>query len=207
MEWTEDGYLTVVFGRLGLKFNDGGWPREIPFTNLSELGGGVAPLRRLLALWKSGALKIVRVEPEDLERAARDPRSVLPNPGTFHAVHPADSATHTPRIIPRVLHPIDLHDMSHSSLSIAAPSPAVHITCKPEKRPRKERCDKNGVHRRPVTGKRPRPCLRGVRSTQYVYEAESDADCAGTVEGRGTKRLRVALSDEYVEEVFETKSL
>ena len=196
MLWTPDGYIRVVIGKLHCKFNDG-WPEEVPFANPSSLEGGVTPLRRLLDLWKRGILKIVVVDAEDLERAKNNPSSMLPNAPPHQNPSPHEAA---PRAAPLVLHPVDFHDLSRPPLADTAAFGTLTTTA-PVNQPRRTRRDQNKAHHRPVTGRRPRASLRGLRSAEYVYEALDEREA---MEGTSrlepqSKRLRVALTDEFVE--------
>lgn len=62
-----------------------GWPENVPFTNLSEIGGGSMTLLELRRRWNlpDGHPQKLRFElasPEDLANAARDAESVHPTP-------------------------------------------------------------------------------------------------------------------------------
>lgn len=202
MYYSESRYLSVVVDGLDCKFN-GGWPREIPFMNPSDLKGGVLPLRRLLSLWKTGVLRIVRVTDEDRRRAQHDRRTLLPNPSLPTRDKSKSSNKHKPHVVPLVFHPVDFHELSRPPGTKSAHSDAL-IACTPAKRPREQHGDFNRPRCRRVTGRRPRPGHRGVISPQYVYEAASDAEedieSDGEEPEREYKRLRVALSDDYIEE-------
>ena len=78
-------------------------------------------------------------------------------------------------------------------------------TTTPSNQPRRTRRDKNKAHHRPVTGRRARPSLRGLRSAEYVYEAAEEPENVEGTKGAEPplKRLRVALSDEYIEVLME----
>lgn len=204
MYYSESRYLSVVVDGLGCKFNNQ-WPGEIPFMNPSELKGGVRPLRRLLGLWKTGVLQLVKVTDEDRKRAAHDPRSLLPNPS--FPMRSKTSDEHKPYVVPLVFHPVDFHELSRPTVAKSGTFNAL-IPSKPAKRPREQRGDFKRPRCRPVTGRRPRASQRGVISPLYVYEAASDpeSDIESDPEEPAHKRLRAALSDDYVEEFTEVEA-
>lgn len=62
-----------------------GWPQDIPFTDLSSVGGGLDTLREIRRRWylPDGDPEKLRFEPasrKDYANAARDPESVHPTP-------------------------------------------------------------------------------------------------------------------------------
>ncbi|KAI1791631.1 hypothetical protein LXA43DRAFT_856091, partial [Ganoderma leucocontextum] len=57
MCYSEETYARIVVWCLGVILD--GWPAHIPFTNLSNIKGGAAPLRLLRDLWRDGTLKFV----------------------------------------------------------------------------------------------------------------------------------------------------
>ncbi|EIW51808.1 uncharacterized protein TRAVEDRAFT_54233 [Trametes versicolor FP-101664 SS1] len=62
-----------------------GWPQDIPFTDLSAVGGGIDTLREIRRRWylPDGDPEKLRFEPasrEDYANAAHDPESVHPTP-------------------------------------------------------------------------------------------------------------------------------
>ena len=67
MSWTIRGYATRVVGDLGLVLL--GWPRDIVFTNPSNITGLVR-IQRLYSRWKSGVMRFVPVadlQPDEVE--------------------------------------------------------------------------------------------------------------------------------------------
>lgn len=78
MRWTRKGYAFSVVHRGGQELR--GWPRNagIPFTNLSNIPGGQAPLRLLLAMWDTGILRFEDASDEERELAKRNPSAVFP---------------------------------------------------------------------------------------------------------------------------------
>ncbi len=77
MCYTAEEYARIIVWCLGWILD--GWPYHIPFTNLSNIKGGVRPLRILWDLWQNGTLKFVRAPHDVRERALHDPESVLPH--------------------------------------------------------------------------------------------------------------------------------
>ncbi|KAL1941702.1 hypothetical protein VTO73DRAFT_6702 [Trametes versicolor] len=62
-----------------------GWPQDVPFTDLSSVGGGLDTLREIRRRWylPDGDPEKLRFEPasrKDYANAARDPESVHPTP-------------------------------------------------------------------------------------------------------------------------------
>ncbi len=56
-----------------------GCPAHVPFTNLSNIKGGIASLRLLRDLLRDGKLKFIPAPPDIRQRALHDPESVLPH--------------------------------------------------------------------------------------------------------------------------------
>ena len=70
MSWTIAGYAARVVGDLGLVLL--GWPRDIVFTNPSNVTG-LARIQRLYGRWKSGAMRFVAVADLQPGEADSDP--------------------------------------------------------------------------------------------------------------------------------------
>ncbi|KAM5533250.1 hypothetical protein V8D89_013115 [Ganoderma adspersum] len=77
MCYTAEEYARFIVWCLGWLLD--GWPYNIPFANLSDIKGGVRPLRILRDLHRAGTLKFVRAPPDVRQRALHDPDSVLPH--------------------------------------------------------------------------------------------------------------------------------
>ena len=77
LPYSKERYARIVVWCLGLLLD--GWPAHIPFMNLSEIKGGVAPLRLLRDLLRDGTLKFILAPPDVRQRALHDPESVLPH--------------------------------------------------------------------------------------------------------------------------------
>ncbi|KAI0702822.1 hypothetical protein C8T65DRAFT_579055 [Cerioporus squamosus] len=77
MRWTVKSYYLYVFLRYRIQLR--GWPREIPFMNLSDITGW----RRISLLskrWKTGKMYFAPVSDAALEAAMKSPISVAPGP-------------------------------------------------------------------------------------------------------------------------------
>ena len=64
MHYTEGLYLKKIVGEAKVELV--GWPRDIPFGNLSQLKGGAAVAERLLDELKSGRMHFRRLKPEEV---------------------------------------------------------------------------------------------------------------------------------------------
>ncbi|OSC96237.1 hypothetical protein PYCCODRAFT_1379537, partial [Trametes coccinea BRFM310] len=78
MSWSVNGYAKTVVRRYRQKLVN--WPAHIPFTNLSDLRGGVRVLCTLQHLWDTGVLRLEPATAEDAMDSLRSARSVHPNP-------------------------------------------------------------------------------------------------------------------------------
>ena len=155
MHWTEEDFLFRVVQLNGCGLF--GWPPDLAFQNLSSLGGGTVPLKRLRKLWLKGELRLVKLTDADRTKAINDARSFLPNPHLRPTKKPRleRQAETVPSAMQHVLHPYDLHDVSNAAFS---PSPA------PE-HGRRQRRDTKRPHTRALR------YARGVQTPAYVYEA------------------------------------
>lgn len=77
MRWTVKSYLLYVFLRYRIALR--GWPRDIPFMNLSDITGWPR-ISRLSTRWKTGKMYFAPVSDAALEAAVRNPISVAPGP-------------------------------------------------------------------------------------------------------------------------------
>ncbi|KAH9929056.1 uncharacterized protein BXZ73DRAFT_5166, partial [Epithele typhae] len=75
MRYTVDDFLKHIFKRCHLVLE--GWPPDIVFCNLSDVGGG-RNLGRLRHAWVQGELRFVPVTDEHRAAAEADPLSVVP---------------------------------------------------------------------------------------------------------------------------------
>ncbi|KAM5543358.1 hypothetical protein V8D89_003232 [Ganoderma adspersum] len=77
LPYSKEKYARIVVWCLRLLLD--GWPAHIPFTNLSDIEGGIASLRLLRDLLRDGTLKFIPAPPDVRQRALHDPESVLPH--------------------------------------------------------------------------------------------------------------------------------
>ncbi len=77
MRWTVKKYYLYVFKRYRIELR--GWPRDIPFMNLSAITG-LARIKRLSKRWKAGKMHFAPVSTAALEAAQVDPISCAPGP-------------------------------------------------------------------------------------------------------------------------------
>ncbi|KAJ2975736.1 hypothetical protein NUW54_g11679 [Trametes sanguinea] len=81
MWYTPDGFARHVVSRCRVKFD--GWPKDIPFVDIGDIGG-ISELERLLDMWDKGLLRIVAASRKDRANAKEDPASVHPNPSMLY---------------------------------------------------------------------------------------------------------------------------
>lgn len=193
-------YARHVVRGYGYKLD--GWPEDIPFSNLSDIDGGAAPLKRLTRLWKAGTLRFVAASAEERWRALHDPDSLLPrlaapkllSPGPRPLVHPSSSPSYAvrrlrelaaahpppPAVSPssvgqqRILHPLNLN-------------PMFVLPDKTGSHPleRRQRSDVGRARFRPVSNPDSRP-LRyrrtGPLTSLYVFDPSSSTTDSGVLE-------------------------
>ena len=64
MSYTPETYARNIVIRYGYKIVD--WPREIPFRNLSNIGGGIHSLTVLRTALIGGSMRFERATPEEI---------------------------------------------------------------------------------------------------------------------------------------------
>ncbi|OJT13580.1 hypothetical protein TRAPUB_9384 [Trametes pubescens] len=79
--YTIEDFAETVVICYGYKIE--GWPRSIPFRNMSNIGG-CNVLSELIKLWKEDSIKFVPATHLDKLNAALDPALVAPGPGFIH---------------------------------------------------------------------------------------------------------------------------
>ncbi len=77
MRWTVKKYYLYVFRRYRIELR--GWPRDVPFMNLSKLTS-LARIQRLSERWKAGKMHFAPVSDAALEAARKNPISCAPGP-------------------------------------------------------------------------------------------------------------------------------
>ncbi|KAH9911214.1 uncharacterized protein BXZ73DRAFT_22814, partial [Epithele typhae] len=75
MRYTVDDFLKQVFKRCHLVLE--GWPADIPFCNLSNVGG-MKNLERLAHAWTQGEMRFVPATDEHKAAAEANPMSAVP---------------------------------------------------------------------------------------------------------------------------------
>ena len=86
MFWTLEDYIESVVLQHGYKLI--GWPRDIPFKNLSDVEGGTSILTRLGNLWDYGDLKFVPITEDERIAASFDAKNLAPAPLCVHRKRP-----------------------------------------------------------------------------------------------------------------------
>lgn len=190
MSYKADTYARLVVVRYKVKLV--GWPKTIPFVNLSDILGGTRVLTQLQAAWDIGSLRFEPASPGDLANAMRDPASVHPNPellqhevsGEGHTpMHPADPQPVQPTLMSTVLHPGDLSVLGHHPVPMAQPCASRGGV--PVKRPRQQRQDVKKPRRKPVKNPDNRPARRnrrGVTSRRGVLDGPSSEPLESEIE-------------------------
>ncbi|KAI0747520.1 hypothetical protein C8Q74DRAFT_1311999 [Fomes fomentarius] len=72
MRYSDDGYALGIVKRRRLKLLGWPWHLNIPFGNLSHIGGGQTSLAYLLALFDAGLLRFEPATDEKVELAGRN---------------------------------------------------------------------------------------------------------------------------------------
>lgn len=194
MRYAPSCYASEIVAETGYKIV--GWPADVPFTDLSAIGGGVRTLDDLLARWDlpeghPQKLCFMPASREERENAARDPESVHPTPhylpelrrrAAVAAKRAADA-----EVTSVVYHPEDMGYVGHETTSTAPPEPKA-----PGERQQRDDTGK----RRPrasdtETRVRRRLEKRGIRSMKYVLPGVGKESGGGGVGvGRAAKRRR-----------------
>ncbi|PIL25557.1 hypothetical protein GSI_11020 [Ganoderma sinense ZZ0214-1] len=226
MCYTAEEYARIIVCCLGWILD--GWPYYIPFTNLSNIKGGVRPLRILWDLWQAGTLRFVRAPPDVRERALHDPESVLPHVMAAAALPPLTRMLSPPKftlsrfqdLLPRSARlaplPAPRTKSAASALTVRSQAPAQELVLHPDNlepilsmpldpasaRPpheRRQRCDINQARHRP-TGKKSHSRKVGPLTSRYVLDTPSAPSTSST--GRAMKPLsehRLPLMvDEFI---------
>ncbi|CDO72254.1 hypothetical protein BN946_scf184970.g106 [Trametes cinnabarina] len=174
------------------------WPRDIPFMNLSDLRGGVRILYRLRALWEAGSIRLEPATAEDLANAARDPRSVHPNPRLLsERPTPSEGVVVAPLAFRPAGTELGFLGVHPTSTQRAAVVPILG------KRPRRQRADIKRARRRPVTNPNDLPLRRrkkGVTSTEYVLDEVSEIEEFSDGDEPAGKRMKFLCTDDPIEE-------
>ena len=212
---------------LGVKFNPGGWPSNIPFTDLNRIPGGTRPLKVLQDLVDKGNLKLVWATLQDRQDAERDPRSVIPNtvghdaalavPGAppskklvhritdFASQFQLPPPAHRPLPTGTVYHPMTISPrFSFSTLpTTTADAPNASTVSDRPRRRRAQRSDINKGRLRPVTnpeGRKLRHPKRGPTTAKYIVESPG---IKPDEVGKAIKGGGIVLTNENLSDCFE----
>ncbi|KAM5530351.1 hypothetical protein V8D89_015992 [Ganoderma adspersum] len=198
LPYSKERYARIVVWCLGLLLD--GWPAHIPFMNLSDIKGGIAPLRLLRDLLRDGTLKFIPVPPDVRQRALHDPDSVLPHvmataklpplPRTLPVLKVSESRFHD-LIAPRArISRLALRQSVSTCMQIPVPSLAQEHVLDPntlepiltaplgpssssQPRERRQRCDINKARHRPISnpeGKPMRARKIGALTSNFVLD-------------------------------------
>lgn len=223
MWYATQPYGKWVVDRFGYKFNDGGWPSDLPFRDLNRIPGGTHALRRLQSRWDHGLLRLVKATEEDKRNARLDPRLLIPNAvqraaalgvsiprapakdliyritdfvSRFHLPAPTSSTT-----TGIVLHPATM--APHFTFSVLPTGAQNTVTSDARPPERSQRSDINKSRKRPVTNPENRELRHpkcGPTTTKCVVEAEGIA--ADEVD-EALKSQRILLTDEILTDCVE----
>ncbi|RDX44258.1 hypothetical protein OH76DRAFT_1409215 [Lentinus brumalis] len=168
MNWSADDFIGLIVHREGRLVE--GWPPHIMFGDPGSIPGGIKSLKPLLDGWKSGAIRFVKATTEDLRRARRDRRSVLPSTPVPQRPSVAEKRRASSQFLPGRLVMEPVH------LEVVARPKAVHDRgVPPTKRLRMttgQRSDNNSVraHRKSA---HPRSAKKGVKTPRYVLDDDA----------------------------------
>ncbi|KAI0687913.1 hypothetical protein C8T65DRAFT_590021, partial [Cerioporus squamosus] len=174
MSWSVDDFIGLIVHREGRLVK--GWPAHILFGDPGSIPGGVKSLKALLDGWKSGEIRFVKATAEDLRRARRDRRSVLPSTPVPQRPTVAEKRRASSQFIPGRLVMEPVH------LEVIARPKAIHDDgAPPTKRLRMttgQRSDNSTVraHRK---SSHPRSSKTGVKTPRNVLD--DDASPTGMV--------------------------
>ncbi|KAM5536938.1 hypothetical protein V8D89_009395 [Ganoderma adspersum] len=206
MCYTAEEYARIIVWCLGWILD--GWPYHIPFTNLSNIKGGVRPLRILWDLWQNGTLRFVRAPHDVRERALHDPESVLPHVIASAALPPLTRTLSPPKftlsrfqdLLPRSARTAPPAPRTNAAsappMRSQAPLTAEEVVLHPDNlepilsipldpgsaRPphqRRQRCDVNKARHRP-TGKKSHSRKVGPLTSRYVLDTPSAPSTSST---------------------------
>ena len=165
MHYSADDFLCVIVLREHRLIE--GWPAKIPFSDPSDIAGGVKTLKQLLPLWMHNKITFVEASMSALQRARQYPESVLPGTSLFpHRTSSAkrhDTSIHEHIPGQLVLEPACLDVIARPQILASTPPAKHHPTVG-------QRRDNNSVRerRRPY----PRHPKTGVKTSRYVLDSE-----------------------------------
>ncbi len=217
MYYSKEQYARTVVWCLGVLLD--GWPAHIPFTNLSDIKGGIASLRLLRDLLRDGTLKFIPAPLDVRQRALHDPESVLPHvmsaaklpplPLTTTALKFSESCFRDLMAPHGKVSPLSRQQPISTSTRAHLPAPAEERVLHPDtlepvlttpigpgssRQPceRRQRSDVNKARRRPISnpdGKPMRARKVGTLTSNFVLDRPPGPSIASTSGGRVMKRL------------------
>ena len=167
MHWATNQFVNYIVRGEGHVVT--GWPQSIPFGDPSYLPGGEKCLRKLLEMWKSGAVRWEKATEDELGRAVLNPVSVLPStplpPQTRSTAKERPPAKY-------VTGQLVMHRLNFKVVARPRSPPSDEMP--PAKRPRVsgQRVDTNKARDRPK-GTKPRNPKTGVKTPRYVRDDDA----------------------------------
>ncbi|KAM5535148.1 hypothetical protein V8D89_011234 [Ganoderma adspersum] len=198
LPYSKERYARIVVWCLGLLLD--GWPAHIPFMNLSDIKGGIAPLRLLRDLLRDGTLNFIPAPPDVRQRALHDPESVLPHVIAAAKLPPLPLTIPTLKFseshfrdltaprgnVPHLAHRQQVSTRTRTRMPVLAEERVLHPdTLEPvltaplgpgsssHPRERRQRCDINKARHRPVSnpeGKPMRARKIGALTSNFVLD-------------------------------------
>lgn len=193
MHYAPSRYALEIVSKVGYKI--AGWPADVPFTDLSGIGGGVRTLDDLIARWDlpdghPHKLHFVPASPEERETAKRNPGSVHPTPHYLPVLRRRSVAARKraadAAVTSVVYHPEDMSYVGHETTSTAPPEPKAPGERKQRDDVKKRRARASDTETR-VRRRLEKP---GIKSMPYVLPGVDKTTGSGG-EGRAAKRRRL----------------
>lgn len=206
MRYAPHCYATDIVLGCGLVI--AGWPQDIPFTDLSSVGGGLDTLREIRRRWylPDGDPEKLRFEPasrKDYANAARDPESVHPTPQHLPELKArAAAAKARAKALPvesDVYRSRDMRRVGRQSTS-TMPEPKVQTQQRRDTKKRRARASDTETRvrkKRQTTGVTSMSCV-----LQRVDEVSGSGDGEQGSDGQGSEEAH-ALDDPITDSDFE----
>lgn len=179
-----------------------GWPADVPFTDLSNVRGGVKMLLELRRRWylPDGHPDKLRFEPasrEDQANAARDPESVHPTPQHLPRLAAQAAARAVERAFPVEVDAYRPDNMEHVGCQLTSTVPEPKKQRQQRLDTKKRRARKSDASTR-VRKRRPK---KGITSNRFVLPGSNGRGGGGSSK-QGSKQQGVddyALDDPITE--------